>query len=106
MMLLPRDTAAFCHTQCPLARPIYFGQRKSIGWLRGRAIQSATPNFMPNASGKALPEPARDARDGFAHLIGRARVGEANEAAAMDRIEIDPRRGGDVGLFQHPVGEF
>src|SRR6478736_7230144 len=53
-----------------------------------------------------LTEPARDARYRFTHLVGRARVGEANETAAVDRIEIDARRRRHMRLLQHAAGKF
>ena len=43
-----------------------------------------------------LAEPARDPRHRFPHLIGRTRIGKADEGAAVDRVEIDARRGGVV----------
>jgi hypothetical protein len=58
------------------------------------------------AGGRCLSEPARDARHRFAHVVGRARVGKANEGAAVDRIEIDARRRRDMRLLQHPLGEI
>src|SRR6185312_9821932 len=68
---------------------------------------SGVNGIAPPASGsEALAEPARDARHRFAHLVGRARVGEAHEGPAVDRIEVDTRRCRDMGLFQHAACEF
>src|ERR1700712_1784895 len=52
-----------------------------------------------------LSEPARDARNGLAHLVGRARVGKPDEAAAVNRIEVDAGSSGDMCLFQHLRGK-
>src|SRR5689334_1432785 len=57
------------------------------------------------ASGRTLRQPSRDPRDRFAHVIGRARVAEANVAMSMDRVEVDAGRRCDVRLFQHLFGE-
>ena len=44
------------------------------------------------------PEPSLDACDGLAHLVGRTRIGKANEPAAMQRIEVDAGGRRDVRL--------
>src|ERR1700712_1056709 len=59
----------------------------------------------PRAEG-GLPEPARDPGDGLAHVVGRTRVGKANELAAMERIEVDARGGRDMRLLKHLLGKF
>ena len=61
---------------------------------------------MLRTDGPALSQPPRDARYRFTHLVSRARVGEANEAAAVDRIEIDARRRRHMLLLQHAAGKF
>src|SRR4051794_4128040 len=53
-----------------------------------------------------LPEPPRDALHGFAHVIGGARIGEANELTAMSRIEIDAGGRRNMRFLQHLLGEF
>src|SRR4030095_1616521 len=62
--------------------------------------------MMWRTDGPALSKPARDARHRFAHLVSRARVGEANETAAMDRIEVAARRRRHMRLLQHAAGKF
>src|SRR6185436_18200746 len=62
--------------------------------------------MMWSTDGPPLSKPARDARHRFAHLVSRARVGEANEAAAVNRIEIDARRRRHMRLLQHVAGKF
>src|SRR4029450_5663783 len=62
--------------------------------------------MMWRTDGPALSKPARDARHRFAHLVSRARVGEANEAAAVNRIEIDAPRRPPTRLPQHWAGQF
>src|SRR5258705_9071400 len=54
----------------------------------------------------ALAKPPRDPRHSLTHLVGRAGVGETNEGAAMDRIEVDARRCRDMRLLQHAAGKF
>src|SRR5665213_4433388 len=53
-----------------------------------------------------LSEPARDPRHRFAHVLGRTRVGKADEPAAVDRVEVDAGRCRDMGLLQHSLREF
>src|SRR6187399_2721456 len=62
--------------------------------------------MMWRTDGLTLSQPPRDARHRFTHLVGRARVGEANEAAAVDRIEIDARGCRYMRLLQHAAGKF
>src|SRR4030095_10277223 len=62
--------------------------------------------MMWRTDGPALSKPARDARHRFPHLVSRARVGEANEAAAVDRIEIDARCRRHMRLLPHAAGQF
>src|SRR4051794_780107 len=54
----------------------------------------------------ALRKPARDARHGFAHVVGRARVAETDIPVPMHRIEVYARRRRDMGLLQHLSGEI
>src|SRR3979409_1707573 len=51
-------------------------------------------------------QPFGDARDRIVDVLCRARVREANERAAVNRIEVDARRGRDMRLFQHSLGKF
>src|SRR5258707_12298814 len=81
------------------------GQRTQASFWRTRIPPDKDLRVWMTAC-RGLCKPARNARHGFAHLVGRARIGEANETAAVDRIEIDARGGRDVGLFQHPAGEL
>src|SRR5437667_12104478 len=53
-----------------------------------------------------LAEPARNPYHRLPHLLGGTRIAEADERAAMDRIEIDAGGGCDTGLFQHRLGEL
>ena len=52
------------------------------------------------------PEPIGDPLHRFMHLGGGARVTEAQEMSAVDRIEINARRGGDARLVQHAFREI
>src|SRR6202012_805298 len=60
----------------------------------------------PNPRHIALSQPSRDARNRFTHFVDRARVGEADELTAVNRIEVDAGGCRDACLFQHLAGEF
>ena len=61
--------------------------------------------MAPGMPDRKLSQPFRDARDGFAHLVGGTRVGKANELTAVNRVEIDPGGSRDARLFQHLAGK-
>src|SRR5262245_6263528 len=80
-------------------------QRSLIHTSIGMAKSMAKAGFeTPEASARA--EPARDPRHRLAHVVGRARVGEADELPAMEGIEVDPRGRGDMRLLQHLFGKL
>src|SRR6478736_4312138 len=51
-------------------------------------------------------EPATNPIHRFMYFGGRARVAEAQEMPAIDRIEINAGRGGDVRFIQHALREI
>src|SRR6516225_11439449 len=55
---------------------------------------------------QALSKPARQPCNRFAHVVGRTRIGEADEAPAVERIEIDARSRRHMRLLQHPLGKL
>ena len=84
--------------------------RLVVATLRRRVVLIPTNKNRPAKPGgfffaRALGQPARDARDRLAHVVGRARIGKADEGAAMDRIEIDAGGCRDMRLLQHLIGK-
>src|ERR1700692_1349980 len=68
------------------------------------AVNDGSQRYCGSAS-LALPEPARDPLNRLAHVVGRTRIGKADEVAAVERIEVDAGGCGDVGLLQHLPGK-
>src|SRR3954468_23679465 len=68
---------------------------------RALTARSGKPNDRGDVRQSAAGEPAPDARDRLVHLVRAPCVAEADEMMAGERIEVDTRRGGDVGLLQH-----
>src|SRR5215831_7626976 len=81
---------------------------KSGGTIAGgRGRRKTRTSFMiPPSRAPSRFEPRRDPLHRFAHLRGRARVAEADEVFALERIEIEPRRRRHMRLCQHALGEL
>src|SRR5689334_16455148 len=77
---------------------------RRLGFSAPRCAAQPCRN-MPGMRSLSALQPVPNARNGFAHVGGRARVAEAHEVLAVDRVETDAGGGGDARLFQHALAK-
>src|SRR4051812_12908219 len=99
-LTVSRDMSVYTQTTAPAAySQNQLGLRSQWHW---RVFRLERRPSRPD--GRTLREPSRDARHGFAHVLGRTRVGKTDVAVSVHRIEVDAGRCSDMSLVQHLVG--